>query len=103
MITVTPAAAHQIKESAKQSQSEGLPLRLAATRQPDGSINYGMGFADEETDQDLSYSSEGVTIVVSPLSLDLLNKTEIDYVEIDNGDKSFIFKNPNDPNYKSGQ
>ena len=103
MITVTPAAAQQIKESAKQSQAEGLPLRLAATRQSDGSIHYGMGFADEENDQDLSYASEGVTIVVAAISLDLLNKTEIDYVELDNGEKTFIFKNPNDPNYQPGQ
>lgn len=100
MITVTPAAAQQIKESAKQNQSEGLPLRLAATRQADGSIHYGMGFAEEEIDKDLSYDTEGVTIVVSPVSLDLLDKTEIDYVELENGEKNFIFKNPNDPNYK---
>lgn len=103
MITVTPAAAEQIKNAAKQSQAEGLPLRLAATRQPDGSIHYGMGFADEENDQDLRYTCEGITIVVSPVSLDLLNKTEIDYVELENGEKNFIFKNPNDPNYTPAQ
>ena len=100
MITVTPAAAQQIKDSARQSQAEGLPLRIAASRQADGSLHYGMGFADEDTQQDLSYTSEGVTIVVSPVSLDLLNNTVIDYVELDNGDKNFIFKNPNDPNYR---
>lgn len=103
MITVTPAAAQQIKDSAKQGQAEGLPLRIAATRQADGSLHYGMGFAEEDTQQDLSYTSEGITIVVSPLSLDLLNNTVIDYVELDNGDKNFIFKNPNDPNYKPTQ
>jgi len=100
MITVTPAAAQQIKNSARQSQAEGLPLRIAATRNPDGSLHYGMGFADDDTQQDVSYTSEGVTIVVSPVSLDLLNNTVIDYVELDSGDKNFIFKNPNDPNYK---
>jgi len=103
MITVTPAAAQQIKDSAKQGQAEGLPLRIAATRQADGSLHYGMGFAEEDTQKDLSYASEGVTIVVSPVSLDLLNNTVIDYVELDNGDKNFIFKNPNDPNYKPTQ
>ncbi len=100
MITVTPAAAEQIKFSAKQGNAEGLPLRLAATRQPDGSIHYGMGFADQENDQDLSYTSEGVTIVVAPTSFELLDKTEIDFVEMENGEKNFIFKNPNDPHYK---
>lgn len=103
MITVTPEAAQQIKESAKLSQAEGLPLRIAATRQPDGSIHYGMGFADQENDQDLSYNSEGITIVVAPTSFELLNKTEIDFVEMENGEKNFIFKNPNDPNYRPAQ
>lgn len=100
MITVTPEAAKQIRESAKLSQSEGLPLRLAASRKADGSIEYGMGFADEEIEKDLSYISEGITIVVSPISLDLLNKMVIDYVELESGEMNFIFKNPNDPNYK---
>ena len=100
MITVTPAAAEQIKLSAKQSNAEGLPLRLAASRNPDGSIHYGMGFADQENDQDLSYKTEGVTIVVAPTSFELLDKMELDFVELENGEKNFIFKNPNDPNYK---
>jgi len=100
MITVTPAAAEQIKVSAKQSDAEGLPLRLAATRNADGSIHYGMGFADQENDQDLSYNSENITILISPTSFELLDQTEIDYVELENGEKNFIFKNPNDPNYK---
>jgi len=26
---------------------------------------------------------------------------EIDYVELDNGEKDFIFKNPKDPNYSN--
>ena len=100
MISVTPEAAEQIKLSAKQSQAEGLPLRIAATRQADGGIHYGMGFADQENDQDLSFISEGIKLVISPASLELLNKTEIDFTTLENGEKNFIFKNPNDPNYK---
>ena len=103
MITVTAAAAQQIKDSAKQSQAEGLPLRIAATRQADGSLHYAMGFAEEDTEKDLSYVTEGITIVVSPVSLNLVDNTTIDYVEMDDGEMNFIFKNPNDPNYKPAQ
>ena len=99
MITVTPAAAEQIKLSARQSNAEGLPLRIAATRQNDGSIHYGMGFADLDTEEDLRFNSEGIAVIVAPASFELLNKTEIDYVELENGEKNFIFKNPNDPHY----
>lgn len=99
MITVTQEAAKQIRESARMSNAEGLPLRIAAQRHETGAIHYAMGFADEEHDEDLHFTSEGVEIIVSPISLDLLNNTVIDYVELDNGEKNFIFKNPNDPNY----
>ena len=100
MITVTQEAAKQIRESARMANAEGLPLRIAAQRHEDGALHYAMGFADEEHDEDLHFTSEGVEIIVSPISLDLLNNTVIDFVELDNGEKNFIFKNPNDPNYR---
>lgn len=100
MITVTPEAAEQIKNSAKQGQMEGMPLRIAVQRKEDGSFHYAMGFADEEHEKDLLFKSEQIEIAVSPMSLDLLNNTVIDFVELDSGEKNFIFKNPNDPNYK---
>lgn len=100
MITVTQEAARQIRESAKLGNAEGLPLRIAAQREDNGGIQYAMGFADEEHDEDLRFSSEGVEIIVSPVSLGILDNTIIDYVELDNGERNFIFKNPNDPNYR---
>lgn len=100
MIKLTPAAAQQIRQSAQQGHMEGLPLRLAVKRNGDGSLNYAMGFADNEHDGDMVYNSEGVEIVVSPLSADLLKDTTLDYVQLDNGEYHFIFCNPNDPNYR---
>jgi iron-sulfur cluster assembly protein len=99
MITVTPAAAEQIRASARQSQSEGLALRLAATRKPDGSIHYAMGFDDLGGENDLRFTSEQIEIVVAPPSLDLLDGTVVDFVELDSGKSEFVFMNPNDPNY----
>lgn len=100
MITVTPKAAEQIRISARQGQMEGLPLRIAVQRNNDGSLHYALGFADEEQDQDVHFQSEGIEIVVSPMSLELATNTVIDFVELDTGEKNFIFRNPNDPNYK---
>ncbi len=100
MITVTKEAAEQIRNSAKQSQTEGLPLRIAAQRQSDGQIHYALGFADQEHDEDLHFTSEGVEIIVSPISLELVNNMVIDFVKLDSGEQNFIFKNPNDPNYR---
>lgn len=99
MITVTSKAAEQIKQSAKQSQMEGMPLRIAAKRTDDGSIEYAMGFADQQHENDVNYTSEGVTIMVPPASVDLLNGCTLDFVELEPGHFNFIFMNPNDPNY----
>lgn len=100
MITVTKTAADQIRISAQQVQMEGMPLRIAAQRQADGSIHYAVGFADDERDEDLHFNSEGIEIIVSPMSLELVTNMTVDFVELDSGDKEFIFKNPNDPNYR---
>lgn len=99
MFTVTPAAADEIRNSAKQGQMEGMPLRIAARQDTDGSLQYAMGFADAQTDEDLSCDSEGITIVIAPSSYEFLKGTTLDYVEMEQGQNQFIFMNPNDPNY----
>lgn len=104
MITVSKAAAEQIKISAKEGNSEGMGLRLSATKKEDGSLDYVMGFADRDMDDDVFFESEGVKIIVSAGCFELLKNTELDYVKMDeNEEMQFIFKNPNDPNYKTDE
>jgi iron-sulfur cluster assembly protein len=79
MITVTPAAAAQIKLSAEQGKSEGMPLRIAATRNSDNSIHYGMGFDDSKED-DVTIAAGDIEIIVSAASAQLLKETTIDFV-----------------------
>ena len=96
MITATPEAAEKILESAKQGNTEGMPLRIAVTRLEDGSFHYAMGFDDVSHEGDETFQSEGIYIVVGTPSAELLSGTVIDYVELD-GKKEIIFINPNDP------
>ena len=102
MITVTEEAAKQIKLSAKQGKAEGMPLRIAATKNEDESIHYGMGFDDSKED-DITVTSREVEIVVSPVSAELLKDTVLDFVELEPGKHQFIFMNPNDPSYTPPQ
>lgn len=99
MITLTPAAAAQIKLSADQGKAEGMPLRIAASRNDDDSIHYGMGFDDSKED-DVTVTTEDIEIVISTSSVELLRDTTIDFVELEPEKFQFIFMNPNDPNYK---
>ncbi|MBT8119951.1 MAG: iron-sulfur cluster assembly accessory protein [Gammaproteobacteria bacterium] len=98
MITVTPAAAAQIKLSADQGKAEGMALRIAATRNEDNSIHYGMGFDDNKED-DVTITTEDIEIILSASSAELLKDTTIDFVELEPEKFQFIFLNPNDPNY----
>lgn len=99
MITLTPAAIEQVKQSAEQSDAAGLVLRLAARKNPDGSMEYGMGF-DEPKDDDLLFKFGDVEVVFGGEYGPLLNGTTIDYVEMEPGKFHFIFMNPNDANYQ---
>jgi iron-sulfur cluster assembly protein len=94
-ITVTPQAAEQILKSAA-----GACLRLAARLDAKGVIEYGMGF-DEQAEGDAQVVSNGVTLLVSPGSVELLTGATLDYVEINPGEWRFIFINPNDPSHKA--
>jgi iron-sulfur cluster assembly protein len=99
MITVTPAAAAQIKLSAEQGKTEGMSLRIAASRNDDNSIHYGMGFDDSKED-DVTVTTEDIEIIVSTSSAELLKNTTIDFVELEPDKFQFIFMNPSDPAYK---
>ena len=79
---------------------EGLALRVAAVRRPDQSLHYAMGFDDSQLDGDQVFQSEGIDVVVAASSYPLLSGMTIDFVELEPGQPSFIFLNPNDPNYQ---
>lgn len=99
MLHLTPEAAEQVKISAKQSESEGMPLRVAALIQEDGSYHYAIGFDDATKDEDVRFSDGGVDLVVSPASAGDVKGMTIDFVELEPGKPQFIFLNPNDPEY----
>ena len=99
MITVTPQAAEQIRKSAQQAGLEAACLRLAARLDDKGAIEYGMGF-DDKADDDMQVVARDITVLISPGSVELLTGATLDYVEINPGERRFIFINPNDPSHK---
>ena len=99
MISITPEAAAQILKSAQQSGGGEVYLRLAARLDDKGVIEYGMGL-DDKADGDLLAVSQGITVLVSPGSVELLTGATLDFVEINPGESRYIFINPNDPSHK---
>ena len=99
MFTVTKAAAKQIRHAAASGDTEELALRIAASRTGDGGIDYRMGF-DDVGPADTLLSTNGVDVAIAAADKALLNGTVLDYVEIEPGDRRFIFLNPNDPHHR---
>ena len=102
MITVTPAAATQVRTASVQGNAIGLPLRIAIQTKPDGGFHYLMGFDDQAQDGDQTVESEGVKVVVAGSSQALVNGMTLDFVELE-GKLEFVFINPNDPNFRPPQ
>lgn len=102
MIKITQRAAEQIRKSMEQTQAQGLSLRVAVRRDENGTLDYGLGF-DEPKDGDTQVTSEGIGIIVSDASKDLLIGSVVDYVEINPGEHQFIVINPNDPAHRLPQ
>ena len=92
---VTPAAAAQIRRAAQEQVDTAPLLRVAAKFGDQGDIVYGMGF-DDEREQDVKFDCQGVTVLIAPPSLDLLNGASLDFVEMAPGEFQFVFVNPNE-------
>lgn len=91
MFTLTAAAAARIRQSAAEGGMGELALRVAARRESDGSITYGMGFDEPGEGEQPSLQSDGVTVLIASSSMPLLQDTQLDFVELEPGEFNFIF------------
>ena len=99
MIKLSNSAIEQIKFSAEQGDMASIPLRIAIKQQEDGSFHYAMGFDEQRLPGDSFVNIEGVSLVISLASKELVEGMTIDFTEIEAGKTEFIFLNPNDPTY----
>jgi len=99
MITISKSAAGQIEFSARENDIDKATMRIAIKVLENGCFHYALGFDESISEHDVKIKSEGVDLVISPESLNHARELTIDYVELDSGEKNFIFINPADPNY----
>jgi iron-sulfur cluster insertion protein len=92
-IDLTPSAASRVAAIA-QRQGKAAILRLAVEGGGCSGFQYRFGLADAVDAEDVSVERDGVTLVVDPMSLDLVRGAAVDYVE-DLGGAAFKVTNPN--------
>jgi iron-sulfur cluster assembly protein len=92
-ISVTPKAATQIRK-ALAKRGGGVGLRVAVKTSGCSGYAYALEFADALSDEDLSFDSEGVQLLVDKKSLALVDGTQLDWVR-EGLNEGFKFSNPN--------
>jgi iron-sulfur cluster insertion protein len=92
-IDLTPSAAARVAAIAVR-QGKPAILRLAVEGGGCSGFQYRFGLADAVEDEDRRIVRDGVTLVVDPISLDLVGGATVDFVE-SLGGSAFKVENPN--------
>ena len=92
-LTLSPSAAKRVAAIAAK-QGRPAMLRLAVDGGGCAGFSYKFALADAIEADDQVAETEGVRLVVDPVSLDLLDGSEVDFVE-DLGGAAFKVTNPN--------
>src|SRR5690349_22659058 len=91
--SLTPAAANRVGRIAKK-QGKPAILRLSVEGGGCAGFQYRFGLADEAQSEDVTAVRDGVTLVVDPVSVDLVRGSMVDFVE-SLGGAAFQVTNPN--------
>ena len=92
-IALSPSAASRVAVIAAKQGKPAL-LRLSVEGGGCAGFQYRFGLADEAESDDIAVTQDGVTLVVDPMSLDLVRGSVVDFVE-SLGGAAFQVTNPN--------
>ena len=92
-ISLTDSAADRVR-TYLNARGKGVGLRLGVTQTGCSGYSYVINYADDIGEGDVVFEDKGVTVVVDPEALQLIDGTEVDFVK--NGlNEAFSFRNPN--------
>lgn len=90
----TSAAARKVRELILEEGNAALKLRVYIQGGGCSGFQYGFSFDEQAQDDDLAIETDGVTLIVDPVSLQYLVGAEVDYTESLHG-AQFVIRNPN--------
>jgi iron-sulfur cluster insertion protein len=90
----TDSAAHKVKQLIAEEGNDNLKLRVFISGGGCSGFQYGFTFDENEQEGDTVVVTEGVTLLVDPMSYQYLVGAEIDYKE-DLSGSQFVIRNPN--------
>lgn len=93
-LLLTHAAAAKVRELIAEEGNPALKLRVYITGGGCSGFQYGFEFAETQEEDDLEIRTDGVAMLVDPISLQYLGGAQVDYRENLNG-AQFVISNPN--------
>ena len=94
VVSLTARATDKLQEILSKQEREGLALRVYVTPGGCSGFSYGMTFADGVEEDDTVVETQGVRVVVDPMSAMYIKGSEIDFVDALMGG-GFALRNPN--------
>ncbi len=92
-VTLTATAAKHVAANLAK-RGKGLGLRLGVRTSGCSGLAYKLEYADEAKPEDVTFQSNGVTVVVDPKSLPYIDGMELDFAR-EGLNEGFKFNNPN--------
>ncbi len=93
-LVFTSTAASKVAELIKEEGNPGLMLRVYIQGGGCSGFQYGFTFDENLQDGDTEVTTDGVKLLIDPMSMQYLDGAEIDYTEGLQG-AQFVIKNPN--------
>ncbi|MGD2119449.1 MAG: iron-sulfur cluster insertion protein ErpA [Chromatiales bacterium] len=93
-LTFTSAAAAKVSELIAEEGNPDLMLRIYVQGGGCSGFQYGFTFDETVNDGDSKVVTDGVTLLIDPMSIQYLNGAEVDYTEGLQG-AQFVIRNPN--------
>jgi iron-sulfur cluster assembly accessory protein len=93
-MNLTASAVRKVRELVDEEENNELKLRVFITGGGCSGFQYGFTFDEIAADDDTAVESDGVTLLVDPMSFQYLAGSEVDYTEGLEGSR-FVINNPN--------
>ena len=91
-ITLTTSAADRVRDYLDRRGS-GIGLRLGIKKTGCSGFAYVVNYADAVEPDDVVFEDDGISVIVDPAALELIDGTEVDFVK-EGLNEAFKFRNP---------
>ena len=97
MLTLTDAAAAQVKTLIDDSDTPVIGLRVSVSSKGCSGLSYVFEYVEEKKNLEEEVDSKGVKIFIDPMAIMFIMGSEMDYKQ-DRLQSGFVFNNPNAKN-----